>query len=188
MSNPFVGQLEIFGFAFPPKNWAPCNGQLIAISTNQALFSLFGTTYGGDGVRTFGLPDLRSRLPMGTDQFAPSGGQYPMGALVGTETVGLLGPHLPSHTHQLMAAAGADLTNNTYIPDPSVGLGGSTGTDSGGTGITVNLYAQDAAPQAALDASAVGMAGATQQPHENRMPSLALNVCICLYGVFPSRN
>jgi len=147
MSNPFVGQLEIFGFAFPPKNWAPCNGQLIAISTNQALFSLLGTTYGGDGVRTFGLPDLRSRLPMGTDQFAPSGGQYPMGTLVGTETVGLLGPHLPSHTHQLMAAAGADLTNNTYIPDPSVGLGGSTGTDSGGTGITVNLYAQDAAPQ-----------------------------------------
>ena len=188
MSNPFVGQLEIFGFAFPPKNWAPCNGQLIAISTNQALFSLLGTTYGGDGVRTFGLPDLRSRLPMGTDMFAPSGGKYPMGTLTGTETVALLGPHLPSHTHQLMAAAGADLSQNTSVPDGTVGLGGSTGTDKDGKTISVNAYAQDAAPAAALDASAVGMAGATQQPHENRMPSLALNVCICLYGVFPSRN
>jgi microcystin-dependent protein len=186
MSDPFIGQVEIFGFGFPPKNWAPCAGQLMAISTNQALFSVLGTTYGGDGVRTFGLPDLRSRLPIGTDMFK-SGTQYPMGAIAGSETVGLLGPQIPSHTHQLRAAAGADLSNNTDTPSGTVSLGASTGVTSGGGSLPVNLYVKDAAAASVLHASAIGMSGG-QQAHENRMPSLALNVCICLFGVFPSRN
>jgi microcystin-dependent protein len=185
MSDPFTGQLEIFGFGITPKNWAPCSGQLLAISTNQALFALLGTSYGGDGVRTFGLPDLRGRLPLGAT--LAQAGQYPLGTMTGTETVALLGPNLGPHTHQAKAASDADLTANTSVPDGTVGLGGSTGTGTDGKAITVNLYVKDAAPTSVLDASAVGMSGG-QQPHENRMPSLALNVCICLYGIFPSRN
>ena len=184
--QPFIGQIEIFGFGFPPKNWAYCQGQLIAISTNQALFSVLGTTYGGDGVRTFGLPDLRSRLPIGTDMFT-SGGQYPLGTMTGTESVTLLGPQIPAHTHQLKAAAGADTSNNTTTPGGTVGLGVTTGITSDDKSITVNAYVKDAAPASILDNSAVGMSGG-QQPHENRMPSLALNACICLFGTFPSRN
>jgi microcystin-dependent protein len=187
MSEPFTGQIEIFGFGFAPQNWALCAGQLIGINTNQALFALLGTTYGGNGTTTFALPDLRGRLPIGTDMFEPSGGQWPMGTKAGTETVSLLGPNLPAHTHQLMAANDADLTLNTDVPDSTVGLGGSTGIDSGGKTMAVNLYVKDSAPASALDLSAVGMVGGPL-PHENRMPSLVLNVCIALYGVFPSRN
>jgi microcystin-dependent protein len=184
MSEPFIGQIEIFGFNFPPRNWTTCAGQLIGISTNQALFSLLGTTYGGNGVSTFGLPDLRSRLPLGTDWL---GGQYPLGAMTGAEGITLLSTQIPSHTHQLRATAGADMTQNTNVPSSSVALGGATGTDENGKPITVTVYVKDAAPTAQLDTSAVGMNGG-QQPHENRMPSLALNVCISLFGTFPSRN
>jgi microcystin-dependent protein len=186
MSDPFIGQLEIFGFGKAPKNWAYCTGQLIAINQNQALFALLGTTYGGNGTTTFALPDLRSRLPLGTDMFR-SGSQYPMGTQTGTESVALLGPHLPAHTHQLMAANGTDTSNNTNTPASNLGFGVSTGTTSAGSPLKVYAYAQDAAPASALDPTAVGMVGG-QQPHANRMPSLALNVCICLYGTFPSRN
>ena len=186
MSEPFIGQVEFFGFGFAPKNWAYCQGQLVAITTNQALFSLLGTTYGGDGVRTFGLPDLRSRLPLGTDMFK-SGGQYPLGTITGTESVTLLGTQIPPHTHQLMAANAPDTSNNTNTPASNLGFGVSTGSDKDGGAIPVNAYVADAAPASVLDKSAVGMV-AGQQPHENRMPALVLNACICLYGVFPSRN
>lgn len=187
MASPFVGQIELFGFGFAPKNWAYCQGQLVAISTNQALFSLLGTTYGGDGIRTFGLPDLRSRLPLGTDMFSPSGGQYPMGAISGTESVTLSTPQIPAHVHQLKAANSTDTSNNTNTPAANLGFGVTTGTDAKGTAIPVPAYVQDAAPAALLDKSAVSMTGG-QQPHENRMPALVLNACICLYGTFPSRN
>jgi len=185
--NPFVGQIELFGFGFAPKNWAYCQGQLLAISSNQALFSLLGTTYGGDGIRTFGLPDLRSRLPIGTDMFKSGGGQYPMGAISGTESVTLSTPQIPAHTHQLRAANGTDTSQNTNTPAANLGFGVTTGTNTAGKPIVVPAYAQDAAPAALLDKSAVSMAGGGQ-PHDNRMPSLVLNACICLYGVFPSRN
>jgi microcystin-dependent protein len=186
MSDPFVGQIEIFGFGFPPKNWTFCQGQLLAISTNQALFALLGTAYGGNGTTTFGLPDLRSRLPIGTDMFT-SGGQYPLGTMTGTETVTLLGPHIPAHTHQLKAAAGSGLTTNTTVPDGTVGLGVTQGIGSDNKPFNAFVYVKDAAPASVLDASAVGMAGG-QQPHNNLMPSLAINACICLFGTFPSRN
>jgi microcystin-dependent protein len=182
--NPFVGQIELFGFGFAPKNWAYCQGQLMAISTNQALFSLLGTTYGGDGIRTFALPDLRSRLPLGTDML---GGQYPMGSITGTESVTLSTLQIPTHTHQLRAANGTDTSGNTNTPAANVGFGVTTGTTIGSKPMDVFAYVADAAPAALLDKSAVGMTGGGQ-PHENRMPSLVLNACICLFGTFPSRN
>jgi microcystin-dependent protein len=184
MSSPFVGQIEAFGFGFAPKNWAYCRGQLMSITQNQALFALLGTAYGGNGVSTFALPDLRSRLPLGTDNL---GGKYPIGATTGTESVTLTPAQMPTHTHNLTAASGTDTTNNTNTPAANVGFGVTTGTDKGGTTIVVNAYALDTAPAAALDPSAVGMTGGNQ-PHENRMPGMVLNYCISLYGTFPSRN
>jgi microcystin-dependent protein len=189
MANSFVGQIEIFGFGIVPRYWAPCNGQIMAISTNQALFALLGTTFGGNGTTTFGLPDLRGRLPIGSDQFQPppGGSQYPMGTKAGSEGVTIQIQNLPLHTHQVRAAAGSDLSNNSNIPAGNLGLGVATGTDDQGKSTPVVLYVKDAAPAAQLDASAVSMA-AGGQPHENRMPLLAINACICLFGVFPSRN
>jgi microcystin-dependent protein len=185
MSSPFVGQIEAFGFGFAPKNWAYCRGQLLSINQNQALFALLGTAYGGNGVTTFALPDLRSRLPMG---FTPgTGGQYPLGTMLGTESVTLTTAQIPAHTHQLTAANGTDTTTNTNTPASNVGFGVTTGTDAGGKTVTVNAYVVDPAPASALDPSAVSMAGG-QQPHENRMPGAVLNYCISLFGTFPSRN
>jgi microcystin-dependent protein len=186
MSSPFIGQVEFFGFGFAPKNWAYCQGQLMAINQNQALFAVLGTTYGGNGTSTFALPDLRSRLPIGTDMFR-SGSQYPMGTISGTESVTLLTPQIPPHTHQLMAANGTDTSNNTNTPAANLGFGVSTGANPDGSELKLYAYAQDAAPAAALDPTAVSMTGG-QQPHENRMPSLVINACICLFGTFPSRN
>jgi microcystin-dependent protein len=182
MSEPFTGQVEVFGFGFAPRNWATCAGQLIAITQNQALFALLGTTYGGDGRTTFALPDLRGRLPMGY------GGAYALGARSGSETVTLQPLQIPGHSHPaLMASDNKDTANNTSTPSGNVGLGVTTGSDSGGTAMIVNAYIKDPAPAAKLDPTAVGQGGGGQ-PHENRMPSLALNFCICLYGTFPSRN
>jgi microcystin-dependent protein len=157
----------------------------MAISQNQALFALLGTTYGGDGIRTFALPDLRSRLPMGYT--VSTSGQYPLGTMTGAESVTLLGPQIPSHTHQLTAASGTDTSNNTNTPASNLGFGVSTGSNPDGTNLPVNLYAKDASPAAALDGTSVGMSGG-QQPHDNRMPALVLNFCISLFGTFPSRN
>src|SRR5690349_1663035 len=128
MSEPFLGQVEIFGFDFAPKRWAMCTGQLMAITQNQALFSLLGTTYGGNGTTNFGLPELRGRLPMG---FTGLGGAYPLGAKSGSEGVVLQGPQAPgSHTHPpLTASDNTDTTNNTTTPAGNLGLGVTTGLD-----------------------------------------------------------
>ena len=186
MANPFLGQIEIFGFNFPPKRWAVCAGQLLSIQQNTALFSLLGTTYGGNGVTTFALPDLRGRVPVGVgkdfQQVAWTRGQ-----VGGTESVALGPDQIPPHTHTVRASSGAAGTSNTPTPGVTVGLGQTSGHDEKGGPMVVNLYVADTAPGAVMDASAVSSTPAAQ-PHENRMPLLAVNICICLAGTFPSRN
>lgn len=186
MSDNFQGQIEIFAFNFPPKNWAQCAGQILPIRQNQALFALLGTTYGGDGVTTFGLPDLRGRVPVGagTDFEQVT---WTQGQVGGTEGVALTAFQIPAHTHTLRASSATDTSTNTALPSSTVGLGQTKGQSEQGGTLTVNLYVDDDNPAAALHESAVSP-GPAAQPHENRMPLLALNVCIALTGVFPSRN
>jgi microcystin-dependent protein len=185
MSEPFLGQIEIFGFTFPPRNWAQCSGQIMGINQNQALFALLGTTFGGNGVSTFALPDLRSRVALGVGKDM-TGSSWTWGQVGGEETVNLTSSQIPAHTHTLMASSAAAGTSNTVTPSSSVGLGQTKG-DNKGASMTVNAYVADANPSAMLSGSALSSATGGV-PHENRMPSLALNFCISLSGVFPSRN
>ena len=186
MSEPFTGQVEIFGFAFAPRNWAQCNGQILGIQQNQALFSLLGTTYGGNGVTTFALPNLQSRVPvgMGTD---PVQAPWTLGQAGGSESVKLTSFQLPAHDHQVKASSGTDTKTNTTTADPTVGLGQATGTLPDSTTFDVLDYVVDAAPAGTMGISAISPATGGQ-PHENRMPLLALNFCICLAGLYPSRG
>jgi microcystin-dependent protein len=184
MSEPFVGQIEVFAFGFPPRGWAQCAGQLMAITQNQALFSVLGTTFGGDGIRTFALPDLRSRVPMGQGNGA---GLTPrvVGQIAGEETHTLLGTEIPLHSHSVQAIANPT-GSNTDIPGTSVRLAKTTGVDKDGKPLTFNVYATDNAPNQAMASAAIGSTGG--QPHPNIMPYLAVNICIALQGIFPSRN
>ncbi len=177
MPDPFLGQIEAFAFNFPPKGWAFCAGQIMPINQNQALFSLLGTTYGGNGTTTFALPDLRGRLANGSGQ-GPGLQPYNLGQAGGEEAHTLTTTETPSHTHTV-SAVNNGTTGGTNIPGSGVTLGSGYGS----TGAAVNIYSSDA-PTVAM--TPVGPAGG--QPHENRMPFLALNYCIALQGVFPSRD
>jgi microcystin-dependent protein len=172
MGSPFVGEIRIVGYNFAPVGWAFCAGQTMAIAQNEALFDLIGTTYGGDGVNTFNLPDLRSRVGVhqGTDR---TGTQYIMGAIGGAETVTLLPQSLSPHTHVMQAAASA----NTSTPGPNTVIGEPAAS--------IPAYANT--PNATFDPGSVGPAGGSQ-PHENRPPFLTLNFIISLFGIFPSQN
>jgi microcystin-dependent protein len=170
MSTPFIGEVRIFSFDFAPRGWAQCNGQLLAINTNQALFSILGTTYGGNGQTTFALPDLRGRAPNHWGQ-GPGLSNYTLGQRAGEEAHTLINNEVPAHTHAVAASSGtADVTSpaNAFWAD-----GGVT--------------AYSATPTAALSGGALSTVGQST-PHENRSPYLALNFCIALVGVFPSRN
>jgi len=185
----FLGQIEIFGFSFPPRNWVQCNGQMLSIQQHQALFALLGTTYGGNGVNTFGLPDLRGRVPVGygRDRLQV---QWNLGQKGGEESITLTTSQIPAHDHTLKASSAAAGTSNTAFPGPTVGLGQTSGSDDQGVDMKVNLYVlpDSTKPQPAkLHSSAIGQGGSSQ-PHENRMPLIALNVCISIAGNFPSRN
>jgi microcystin-dependent protein len=172
--NPFIGEIRIFCGNFAPNGWAFCNGGLIAISSNTALFSLLGTAYGGDGKTTFGLPDLRGRVPL------HQGPNYDMGQVAGAETVTLGTPEIPQHQHSASASTetptaigtGINLTGSTVyvpslVPRPAV-------------------YAPNGATSA-MAAQAVANTGGNQ-PHNNMAPFLALNFIIALNGIFPSRS
>ena len=172
MAEPFIGEIRLFGFNFAPVGWAMCNGQLLSISQNTALFSLLGTYYGGDGQTTFGLPDLRGRVPLNMGQ-APGLSSYSIGESGGNETVTLSGSQLPSHTHALQ---GSDAQAATDRPDGAV-LGRPTAG---------NIYASPPG-NVALDQSAIAGSGGGQ-PVAIRAPYLALNFCIALQGIFPSRG
>jgi len=164
MANPYIAEIMIFGFGFAPRNWMFCNGQILAISTNQALFSLLGTVFGGDGRTTFGLPDLRGRATLGT------GPGFVQGQVGGEAAHTLTTAEIPQHTHlwqgNKVAGTVADPTGNA--------LGGN------------NIYAPNAAP-AAMNAGTIGAAGGSQ-PHPNMSPYLVLNYCIATQGIFPSRS
>jgi len=170
MTNVFVGEIRLYGFNFAPRGMAQCNGQLLAISQNTALFALLGTQYGGNGQTTFGLPDLRSRVPIHQGQ-GPGLSQYVMGEQAGTETVTLLSTQMPAHNH-LHNAANTDATDSSPQNNvPAV-------IPSGGYTTTANTQ---------MNPAAIANAGGSQ-PHSNLQPFLTINFCIALVGIFPSRN
>ncbi len=171
MSDPILGEIRCFGFNFAPRGWAACDGQLLPINSNQALFALLGTTYGGDGRTTFALPDLRGRVGVGEGS-GPGLSQYRSGQSGGEETVTLTVDQLAAHGHGVTAMKGrgkartpvgrflAKVTRGkAYGPTGDVQMNGSMIAETGG-----------------------------DQPHDNVQPYLALNYCIALQGVFPSRN
>ena len=178
MSQAFLGQIMLFGGSFAPAGWAFCNGQLIAISQNTALFALLGTTYGGDGVTTFALPNLQSRVPVHQGQ-GPGLSSYVMGESAGSTAVTLLSSQMPSHSHLFAAstasATAASISSNTRIP--------ATPTASGAA-----LYANPGSPALEFQfVQGVQNAGGNQ-PHSNLMPSLCVTFVIATAGIFPSRN
>ncbi len=168
MSEQFLGEVRLFGFPFAPKGWAFCNGQLMPLAQNQALFALLGVAYGGDGRVTFGLPNMQGRAPV---HVAPN---FVQGQTGGEATHTLSTTEIPQHMHQAFATTQEATTNN---PSPSVMLAQSKGA---------NLYAAVSNP-AKMAANAVAAVGGSQA-HENQQPYLAVNFCIALTGIFPSRN
>lgn len=178
MSNPFLGEIRMFGFNFPPRGWARCQGQLMSIAQNDALFALIGTTYGGDGQETFSLPDLRGRAPVHRGQ-GPGLSAYTLGQSAGVETVTLISTQMPSHNHVPQAISVAD------APDPSTDAIWATPPDAMyGGNVTENT---NGAVSGTMSPFALGVAGGSQ-PHENMPPFVAVNYSIALEGVFPSRN
>lgn len=179
MLDPFIGQLALFPFGFAPAGWAPCEGQLLSIAQNTALFSLLGTRYGGDGRVTFALPDLRGRVPNG--QGAGAGLQpYAIGDTGGAERVALTAATMPAHGHPLVALAVSATTGTAAGALLAEGHGG------GGRGAyTVNTYAASGT-RTALAPAQIGNAGGNA-PHDNLQPYLTLRWCIALQGVYPSR-
>ncbi len=174
MADPFVAEIRIFPFGFPPRGWAWCNGQLQAISQNTALFSLLGTTYGGDGKVTFALPNLQGRAPMHPGQ-GPGLSLHDLGETGGSETVTLLESEIPSHTHTLTADP-----NVAETPDPAANsLARASGVNVYQTNTNQNLVS--------MSDSLVAPAGG-DQPHNNLQPYLTLYFCIALQGVFPPRT
>lgn len=180
MSEFFVGQIMMTGFGYAPKYFAQCNGQILAITQNQALYSLLGTTYGGDGRTTFVLPDLRSRTPTGGFQSQDGGWQPPqtvLGQIAGTENVTLVQAEMPAHTHAVVVSSAA-ATNPT--------LRGSGLTLATAEPTTSMLYGTDG-QLVPLNAQTCGTAGGNQ-PHPNLQPYTAINFNIALVGIFPSRG
>lgn len=171
--DPLIGQIIITPYNFPPNGYAFCAGQILPISQNTALFSILGTTYGGNGTSNFALPDLRSRIPVGAGQ-GPGLSDYFLGEQTGAETVTLLSPDMPVHAH---AAAGTN--NPANNPSPA-----GEGWAADGAGILTQYAATANAQMSSQAIVAAGSGG----PHNNIMPVLGMNYCIALRGVFPTRN
>jgi microcystin-dependent protein len=170
--DPFVAEIRIFPFNFAPKGWALCNGQLLPISQNTALFSLLGTFYGGDGKSNFALPNLQRSVPLGQGQ-STTGSVYDLGQTDGSDTVTLLGSEIAAHAHQVKATVDSG--------DVSIASSNSIfALSDGGT-----LYQDTANTQ--LAPQAIAPTGG-DQPHNNLMPYLVLNFCIALQGVYPPRS
>lgn len=172
MSNPFVGEIRMTGFNFAPVGWAFCNGQTLSISEYDTLFNLIGTTYGGDGVTNFQLPNLQGRIPF--HQGTLNGNTMVIGQLSGSETVTLTPTQIPTHSHSLMANSGSG-----GQPSPSGGLWAES---------ALGEFSTDApAATHAMASSAILPTGGSQ-PHDNMPPFLVVNFIISLYGIFPSQN
>ena len=169
MTQPFVGEIRMFGGNFAPQGWMFCEGQILPISENDALFSLIGTTYGGDGQMTFALPDLRGRIPV------HQGGGFSQGQAGGVETVTLTADQMPGHAHALMATGSVA----TSTQPAGAALAGSTG-------VTITPYGTDAPLAALSPASSTSVGGS--QPHSNMQPYLCVSFIISLFGIYPSQS
>jgi microcystin-dependent protein len=178
MSEAYISQIMAFGFNFAAKNWAMCNGQTIGIAQNTALFSLLGTTYGGNGTTTFALPNLQSRVPLGFGSYV--GENYALGEMSGAEQVTLTINELPAHMHIFV---GTSQNGNAIQPQDGAVLATAIKPPSSPGD---PFYAPQASLQP-LNPGSLTMTGGNQ-PHTNLQPYLALNWCICQYGIFPSRN
>jgi microcystin-dependent protein len=181
MAEPFIGEIKMFGGNFAPTNYAMCNGQLIAISQNTALFSILGTTFGGNGQTTFGLPDFRGRVPVHQGQgngLSP----YTMGEVAGSESITLLNTQMPAHNHTV-----AVVNTPGNVIDPTNALPAEVNNGTVRAPKTDNFGFSNATATGTLAPTAVSMSGGNQ-PHENRQPFLCVNFIIALYGIFPSRN
>ena len=168
--DPFLGQLMLVPYNFAPRGWAFCNGQIMSIAQNTALFSLLGTTYGGNGQTTFALPDLRGRVAVSAGQ-GPGLQNYSLGEIAGSENVTLISSQMPAHTHLVGASTGsAQATPDNAFP---------------GSDTSTQIY--DLAASTTMSPQMIQPAGGSQ-PHENRSPYLVLNYIIALQGIFPSRD
>ncbi len=171
MSEPFLGEIRQTAFAFAPKGWALCNGQLLPINQNQALFALLGTTYGGNGITNFALPDLRGRTPVHQNSSST-----PLGLRFGEEAHALTVNEIPPHAHALRGST--DVSNTTSPVGNVTAAKGRNGRD---------MYAPGGSPVQPMSPQAVAPAGGSQ-PHANMQPYATLNFMIALAGIFPSRN
>jgi len=183
MSEPYVGEIRPFAFNFAPHNWALCAGQILAISSNTALFSILGTTYGGNGTTTFALPALRSRMALGMGQGSGLS-QYVEGEEVGSETVTLLITEMASHSHTPYSRVQTGTGSMHNVPQAGDYLT-RFNTSANTNGHTWNTPPLENATT--LHPTFIGFAGGNQ-PHNNLQPVLAINYCICLFGIFPARN
>lgn len=170
--NPYLGELRLVSFTFAPRNWAMCNGQLMAIQQYTALFSLLGTSYGGDGIRTFSLPNLQGRSAIGM------GNDFSIGQPGGQESHTLTAAEVPLHSHVTTAMSAASAS-----PDGNAPAGNFLAGTTGNLGIYANLNQANGT----LNAQSVSSAGGSQ-PHENRQPFLVMNWIISLAGIFPTQN
>lgn len=170
--EPYIGQIMLFGFDYAPVDWAICDGSLLPIAEYDSLFSLIGTTYGGDGVTTFGLPDLRGRVPIHMGQ-GPGLSNRTLGEMGGTEQVALLASQMPPHSHPVLASAGQSAPTGT----PGQGV-------TFGVAANASIYSSQGGTTQAVLAPSMGQAGGNQ-PHDNMMPTLVANYCIALYGIYP---
>jgi microcystin-dependent protein len=178
MANPYLGEIRLFAFGYAPQGWMLCNGQTLSIAQYSALYSLLGTTYGGDGVTTFNLPNLQSRVPVHFGQGAGLS-SYSMGEATGSETVTLNATQMPSHTHAVNATTGSGSQSS-----PAGNYLASPGASPHGT--TVAPYAPSNSGNATtLSGATIGAAGGSQ-PHSNLQPVLCVSFCICVSGLFPA--
>jgi microcystin-dependent protein len=172
-ATPFIGTVMLFAGNFAPLGWQFCQGQLMSIANDQALFALIGTTYGGDGQTTFALPDLRSRVPIHQGQ-GPGLSNYIIGQAGGTETVTLTPNQMPSHTHTVQVSSN---TASTGVPSNALTLGVAA----------ADMYIAEAA-NVSMHPQSISISIGGSQPHDNIQPYLALNYVIATEGIFPSRN
>jgi microcystin-dependent protein len=177
----YMSAIMLFGFDFAPRNWAFCNGQLLAIQQNQALFSLLGTTFGGNGTTTFALPDLRGRVAVGSNNGDPGPGlsSYSLGERAGSESITLNQTQMPTHNHQMLVN-GTKATLNAPTNSSAIAAATDVNTDASKIFNTV-------APNTILNSATIANGGGNQ-PHSNIQPYTTVNFCICVAGIFPSRN